>query len=89
MAQARERHPETPLLDRVKLGRLPGGTHARIMHVGPYDAEPATIERLMAFVDQAGYRIGRQHIEVYLSNPNRVPPERMKTVIRYPVTTRP
>lgn len=84
----RAKHPETPLLDRVKLVSLPAGTQARILHVGAYDAEQPTIDRLMAFVQEAGYRPGRQHIEVYLSDPGRVPPERTRTVIRIPVTER-
>ncbi len=84
----RERHPETPLLDRVKLAVLPAGTQARILHVGAYDAEQPTIDRLVAFVREAGYRPGSRHIEVYLSDPARVPEERMRTVIRMSVTRR-
>ena len=84
----RERHPETPLLDRVKLATLPSGLQARIMHVGPYDAEQPTIDRLTAFVHEEGYRPGRTHIEVYLSDPGRVPPERTRTVIRMSVSER-
>jgi len=84
----RERHPETPLLDRVRLVALSAGTQARIMHVGAYDAEQPTVDRLRAFVREAGYRPGRSHIEVYLSDPARVSPERTRTVIRVPVTSR-
>ena len=85
---ARERHPETPLLDRVKLATLPSGMQARIMHVGPYDTEQPTIDRLTAFVREAGYRPGRWHIEVYLSDPGRVAPERIRTVIRMSISER-
>lgn len=84
----RERHPETPLLDRVKLTAQPSGAQARIMHVGPYDQEQPTVGRLLAFVREAGYRPGRHHIEVYLSDPARVPPDRTRTVIRMPVVAR-
>ena len=84
----RERHPETPLLDRVKFSALPSGTQARIMHVGPYDQEQPTVDRLLAFVREAGYRPGRAHIEVYLSDSGRVSPDRTRTVIRMPVTLR-
>lgn len=84
----RTKHPETPLLDRVKLVSLPAGTQARILHLGAYDAEQPTIDRLMAFVREAGYRPGRHHIEVYLSDPGRVPVERTRTAIRIQVVPR-
>lgn len=84
----RERHPETPLLDRVKLTTLPGGMYARIMHVGAYDQEQPSVDQLQAFIREQGLRAGRFQIEVYLSDPARVPPERTRTVIRVPVTPR-
>ncbi len=84
----RERHPETPLLDRVKLTAQPSGTQARIMHVGPYDQEQPTVDRLLAFVREAGYRPGRHHIEVYLSDPARVSRDRTQTVSRMSLTRR-
>lgn len=84
----RAKHPETPLLDRVKLVSLPAGTQARILHVGAYDAEQPTVDRLLTFVREEGYRPGRAHIEVYLSDPARVAPERTRTVIRMSVTAR-
>lgn len=65
------------------------GLCAQVMHLGPYDDEPATIETLNAFVDAAGYRNdldgARRHHEIYLGDPRRVSPERLKTVIRHPV----
>ncbi|MBM4409971.1 MAG: hypothetical protein FJ037_01350 [Chloroflexi bacterium] len=85
---AREKHPETPLLDRVKLAALPSGAQARIMHIGAFDQGQPTIDGLMAFIREAGYRPGSRHIEVYLSDPARVPPERTRTVIRMAVIAR-
>ena len=88
IAAVRGKHPDLPLLDRVKLVKLPAGTQARILHVGPYDAEQETIARLQAFVQEQGYRLGSRHIEVYLNDPARVPPEKIRTVIRYPLLKR-
>lgn len=88
VAAVRAKHGDVPLLDQVKIVKLPAGTQGRILHVGPYDQEQETIARLQAFVQEQGYRLGSRHIEVYLSDPARVPPERIRTVIRYPLLKR-
>ena len=73
----------------VQLTTITEGKCAQIMHVGPYDDEPATIAKLQQFVDDQGLQLDysdqRHHHEIYLSDPRRVKPERMKTVIRIPV----
>lgn len=65
------------------------GLCVQCLYVGPYDDEPATIEALDRFAQEQGYHSdhtnGRQHHEIYLSDPRRVAPERLKTVIRIPV----
>lgn len=59
------------------------------MHTGPYDEEPATIARLKEFIASQGYKIEisglRRHHEIYLSDPRKTEPQKLKTVIRYPV----
>jgi hypothetical protein len=64
------------------------GLAAQIMHVGPYSAEAPTIERLHAFVEGQGYELHGRHHEIYLGDPRRTAPERLKTVIRHPVRPR-
>lgn len=65
------------------------GLCVQCMHVGPYDDEPATIEAMRRFAQAEGFVFdegkGRLHHEIYLSDPRRTAPERMKTVIRIPV----
>lgn len=65
------------------------GLCAQIMHIGPYDDEPATIAILERFIAEAGYRTdmtsGRKHHEIYLSDPRKTAPEKRKTVIRHPI----
>lgn len=65
------------------------GDCVQCMHVGPYDAEPATVEAMHAFAWEQGFvpdwTAGRYHHETYLSDPRKVPPERLKTVVRHPV----
>ena len=60
-----------------------------VLHVGPYAAEPATIQRLHGFARDHGYRLRGRHHEMYLSDPRRTAPERLRTVIRQPVFDQP
>lgn len=65
------------------------GLCVQIMHYGDYDAEPATISQMDAYLAQNGYENdmdnGRLHHEIYLSDPRRVAAEKRKTVIRHPI----
>lgn len=72
-------------ISRVRLERFTEGLAAQIGHVGPYDAEGPTIERLHAFIAEQGYERAGKHHEIYLSDPRRAAPEKMKTILRQPV----
>jgi hypothetical protein len=69
----------------LRLDTLTEGQAAQILHVGPYAEERPTIEKLLAFVAERGLRPRQKHHEIYLSDPNRTAPERLRTVIRQPV----
>jgi hypothetical protein len=56
------------------------------MHIGPYSEEPATVERMRAFAAERGYTLANQHHEIYLSDPRRCAPAKMKTVLRHGVS---
>ena len=74
-----------PALSRMRLDALREGRSAQIMHVGPYAAEAPTIRRLHAFIGEQGLRPRGRHHEIYLGDPRRTRPERLRTVIRQPV----
>ena len=74
-----------PAARRVRLERVREGRAAQLLHLGPYSAEGPTIARLHAFIAQQGLRRRGKHHEIYLSDPARTAPERLKTVIRQPV----
>ncbi|MGN1102964.1 MAG: GyrI-like domain-containing protein [Huintestinicola sp.] len=80
-----------PHLDvsKVQLMKWSEGLCVQLMHTGPYDDEPASIEKLKRFAEDNGYEEdfseGRYHHEIYLSDPRKCAPERLKTVIRHPV----
>ncbi len=65
------------------------GLCVQCMHLGPYDAEPATLAQMHSFLEQQGYQPdlseARPHHEIYLSAPRRCAPEKLRTVLRLPV----
>lgn len=65
------------------------GLCVQIMHHGPFDAEPATVALMDAYLEENGYRndfgSGRLHHEIYMSDARKVAPEKWKTVIRHPI----
>ncbi len=65
------------------------GDVIQCMHVGSYDYEPKTIEKIKQFASdnnlKLDFRNNRKHHEIYLSDPRRTKPENLKTIIRIPV----
>lgn len=80
-----------PSLDisKARLMRYTEGLCVQLMHTGPYDDEPASIAKLERFANENGYvedfETVRFHHEIYLSDPRKCAPERLRTVIRHPV----
>ncbi len=68
---------------------LEEGLCVQCLHLGPYDDEPATVDAMHAFASAQGYELDfsdeRCHHEIYLNDPRRTAPEKLKTVIRHPV----
>lgn len=81
-----EKHPELGAVMRVRLERFKEGPAVQVMHVGPYATEGPTIQRLHAFIAEHGQEPAGKHHEIYLSDPRRAAPERMRTIIRQPVS---
>lgn len=71
--------------DDVRFETYHEGTCVQIMYVGPYAAEHPTIMHMHEFAIQAGYLIDGKHHEIYLGDPNKTAPERLKTILRQPV----
>lgn len=74
-----------PALDKVRFEPFREGLSVQIMHVGPYAEEAPTIARLHRFAGDNGYQLRDKHHEIYLSDPRRAAPEKLRTVIRQPV----
>ena len=80
-----------PQLDTsiARLEVVDEGLCVQVLHIGPYDDEPATIAAMDAFAVESGYEIdisdARHHHEIYLKDPRKTAPEKLKTIIRHPI----
>jgi len=75
-------------LDQVRLERYHEGLSVQIMHIGSYDDEgpgPVLAQMHSDFIPNNGFVENGKHHEIYLSDPRRVAPEKLKTVLRQPV----
>ncbi len=87
--ELRRKRGESPAFDRIKLEHYREGLCVQTMHIGPYASEPATLERMQAFMKEQGLRdlvgLGGKHHEIYLGDPRKAAPDKLKTVLRHPV----
>ena len=83
---AAKKKKDLPALSKMRFEKYDEGLCAQIMHIGPYSAEGPTIEKLHKYIKEKGYDLRGKHHEIYLSDPRRSAPEKMKTVIRQPVS---
>ena len=79
--------PETSAAKFVRLEKWKEGPSVQVMHVGPYAEEWQTIKRLMEYAERYGVATGKHH-EIYLGDPRRSAPEKLKTILRHPVKLR-
>lgn len=87
--QVRRKKGGSDSLSKARLEHFEEGPCVQTMHIGPYATEPATIERMREFMSANGLRdnVGPngKHHEIYLSDPRKANPQKMKTVLRHPV----
>ena len=88
--QVRKKKGDTEKLSQARLAYFEEGLCVQTMHIGPYATEPATVDRMKEFMAENGLKdcvgpIGGKHHEIYLSDPRKAAPDKMKTVLRHPV----
>ncbi len=74
-----------PEVREVQLRSLEEGRCVQMLHVGPYEREAETVGEMTRFIEAQGLSCTGPHHEIYISDPRRVPPERLKTILRLPV----
>jgi len=76
-------------ISKAKLETITEGLCVQVMHIGSYDDEPVMVAALDGFAIENGYVLDindiRRHHEIYISDPRKVAPEKLKTVIRHPI----
>ncbi len=77
---------DLPALPGLRLETYHEGLAVQILHLGSYDDEGPTLRRMHdEFILQGGYQMAGKHHEIYLSDPRKVAPEKLRTVLRQPV----
>jgi hypothetical protein len=72
-------------ISKIRLESYEEGVSVQIMHIGSWSEEAPTIKKLHDFAKEQGYGLRGKHHEIYLGDPRRTAPEKLKTVIRQPV----
>lgn len=72
-------------LPKIRFDTFHEGPSAQIMYIGPFAGEGPTIQRLHEFIRESGHQLSGKHHEIYMSDPRRTKPEKLKTVIRQPM----
>lgn len=74
-----------PLVAKVELVTITEGLCVQMLHVGPYSEEPKTVAQMHEFARSKGLTLHGEHHEIYLADPRRVKPEKLRTILRQPV----
>ena len=89
LEQVRRKRGNSDPLSKLRLAEFEEGLCVQTMHIGPYATEPETVERMRAFARENGFRdcvgSGGKHHEIYLGDPRKADPAKLKTVLRHPV----
>ena len=88
ISETEKKKPELEF-EKARLTGFKEGLCVQCMHLGPYDAEPETVKKMDTFMREndlvADFSDKRRHHEIYMNDPRRSKPEKVKTVIRHPV----
>jgi hypothetical protein len=86
LTQLRKKKGDQPAFSRLGLEPFEEGLCVQMMHIGPYASEPETIDKMKAFSDEKNLIWQHNHHEIYLGDPRRSAPDKLKTILRHPVT---
>lgn len=89
LEQLRSKRGESLAFELLRLDTFQEGLCVQTMHIGPYATEPATLAGMQAYMKENNLRdqvgLGGKHHEIYLGDPRKAAPEKLKTVLRHPV----
>ncbi|UCG04107.1 MAG: GyrI-like domain-containing protein [Candidatus Heimdallarchaeota archaeon] len=76
---------DPPAISKLRFENYHEGLSVQILYFGSYSDEGPTISRMHQYAEDQGYRLRGKHHEIYLSDPRRTKPEKLKTIIRQPI----
>jgi hypothetical protein len=85
LAKLRQKRGDQPAFALLRLEGFEEGLCIQTMHLGPYATEMETIAKMDAFAEANGYTLHGKHHEIYLGDPRKAAPEKLRTVLRHPV----
>lgn len=81
-----KRKRANPFLEKIRFEHIEDGLSCHMMHIGSFDDEPESFARMELFCTEQGFsRSSKIHREIYLSDPRKTEPSKLKTVLRFPV----
>lgn len=83
LEQARKKN--LPSIDKVRFECYHEGKAAQIMHIGPFSTEGPNVQKLHDAIKASGHQLSGKHHEIYLGDPRKTAPEKLKTVLRQPM----
>lgn len=86
LVKLRKKKGDMEEFSRLRLEPFHEGPSVQMLHLGPYAAEPATVEKMDTYLQAEGLRKIGHHHEIYLGDPMRSDPAKLKTILRHPVT---
>jgi hypothetical protein len=87
--EASKKKKPLPAATKLQFDRLGEFLAAPVVHKGPHSAEGPSIERLHVFIAETGRRPRGKHHEIYLNDPSRSDPAKLRTIIRQPIASIP
>lgn len=85
LAQVKVKKPN-PFYENIRFATCPAHTCVEILHIGSYDDEPSSFQKMDAFLQEKGKKRNmKYHREIYLSNANRTAKDKLKTILRYTI----
>ncbi len=84
-AKAIVRKTNLASIDKLRTENYKEGICVQVLYTGPYEEEGPTIKKMHAYAKQYRYKLRGKHHEIYLSDPRKTAPEKLKTILRQPV----
>ncbi len=78
------KNKKLPAIDKIRFELYHEGKAAQIMHIGPYAEEGPNVQKIHAAIKAKGQQLSGKHHEIYLGDPRKTAPEKLKTVLRQP-----